>query len=71
MATSQSEVAAVILAAGQGTRMKSSVAKVLHELCGRSMLGHVFSSAEELAPSRLIVVVGRDANQVEKAFEGA
>jgi bifunctional UDP-N-acetylglucosamine pyrophosphorylase/glucosamine-1-phosphate N-acetyltransferase len=70
MATSQTDVAAVILAAGQGTRMKSSRAKVLHELCGRSMLGHIFSSAEELTPSRLIVVVGRDADQVEKAFEG-
>ncbi len=70
IATSQGEVAAVILAAGQGTRMKSSRAKVLHELCGRSMLGHILASAEELTPSRLIVVVGRDADQVEKAFEG-
>ena len=40
--TAQDEsLAVVILAAGQGTRMKSSRAKVLHELCGRSMLGHV------------------------------
>lgn len=70
MATPQIEVAAVILAAGQGTRMKSRKAKVLHEICGRSMLGHIFASAEELAPSRLIVVVGRDADPIEKAFEG-
>ena len=60
----------VILAAGQGTRMKSRRAKVLHELCGRSMLGHVVSAAETLAPARLIVVVGRDSEQVEDAFAG-
>jgi len=60
----------IILAAGQGTRMKSGRAKVLHELCGRSMLGHVMASAEALSPERLIVVVGRDAGQVEEAFAG-
>ena len=66
----QRELAVVILAAGQGTRMKSRRAKVLHELCGRSMLGHVVSAAEDLGPSRLIVVVGRDAEQVEEALAG-
>ena len=63
-------LAVVILAAGQGTRMKSSRAKVLHELCGRSMLGHVVASAEALGPERLLVVVGRQAEQVEEAFAG-
>jgi bifunctional UDP-N-acetylglucosamine pyrophosphorylase/glucosamine-1-phosphate N-acetyltransferase len=64
------ELAVVILAAGQGTRMKSRRAKVLHELCGRSMLGHVVANAEALSPKQLIVVVGRDTEQVEAAFEG-
>ncbi len=64
------ELAVVILAAGQGTRMKSSRAKMLHELCGRSMLGHVVTSAARLDPERLIVVVGRDAQQFEQAFAG-
>ncbi|MFP8871099.1 MAG: NTP transferase domain-containing protein, partial [Myxococcota bacterium] len=66
----QRELAVVILAAGQGTRMKSRRAKVLHELCGRSMLGHVVTAAEAFNPARLIVVVGRDAEQVEEAFAG-
>ncbi len=64
------ELAVVVLAAGQGARMKSSRAKMLHELCGRSMLGHVLASAGELAPKRLIVVVGRDAENFEEEFAG-
>lgn len=64
------KLAVVVLAAGQGTRMNSRRAKVLHGLCGRSMLGHVVTSAEALAPERLIVVVGYDAELVEKEFEG-
>jgi bifunctional UDP-N-acetylglucosamine pyrophosphorylase / glucosamine-1-phosphate N-acetyltransferase len=51
--------AVIILAAGEGRRMKSSTPKVLHELCGRSMLGHVLQTAGELHPGRLIVVVGQ------------
>ncbi len=64
------DIAVVILAAGQGTRMKSRRAKVLHDLCGRSILEHVVRSAEALEPSRLVVVVGRDAEVVEEAFRG-
>lgn len=61
---SESRPAAVIvLAAGEGTRMKSKTPKVLHELCGRSMLAHVLGSARALEPEQLVVVVGhgRDA----------
>lgn len=65
-----SETAVVILAAGQGTRMKSNRAKVLHEICGVPMLGHVIRNAQALSPSRLLVVVGRDADEVERRFEG-
>ncbi len=56
--------AVIVLAAGEGTRMKSQLPKVLHELCGRSMLGHVIAMARELDPQRLIVVVGHGRDLV-------
>ena len=56
--------AVIILAAGEGTRMKSMVPKVLHPLCGRSMLGHAIAAARELSPERLIVVVGHRGDEV-------
>lgn len=65
-----SDTSVIILAAGQGTRMRSRRAKVLHELCGVPMLGHVLRAAQRLAPARLIVVVGRDAEAVEQRFAG-
>ena len=64
------ETTVIVLAAGQGTRMKSRRAKVLHELCGVPMLGHVLRSARALDPARLLVVVGKDAEQVEAQFAG-
>jgi len=63
-----SDTAVIILAAGQGARMKSRRAKVLHEVCGVPMLGHVLGNARALSPSRLLVVVGRDADQVRERF---
>ena len=56
--------AVVILAAGEGTRMKSAVPKVLHPLCGRSMLGHALAATRELSPQRLVVVVGHRRDEV-------
>ncbi|NEA25678.1 bifunctional UDP-N-acetylglucosamine diphosphorylase/glucosamine-1-phosphate N-acetyltransferase GlmU [Actinomadura bangladeshensis] len=56
--------AVIVLAAGEGTRMKSRKSKVLHELCGRSMLGHVLAAARRLEPERLVVVVGHRREQV-------
>jgi bifunctional UDP-N-acetylglucosamine pyrophosphorylase/glucosamine-1-phosphate N-acetyltransferase len=50
--------------------MKSGLAKVLHEIAGRPLLGHVIHVAETLAPSRLLTVVGRDAEQVQERFAG-
>lgn len=64
-----SDIAVIVLAAGQGTRMKSRRAKVLHELCGLPMLGHVLRTAQVLAPARLIVVIGRDAEAVRARFD--
>ncbi len=48
----------VVLAAGQGTRMKSALPKVLHKIAGRSMLSHVLEVAQDLGPESLAVVVG-------------
>jgi bifunctional UDP-N-acetylglucosamine pyrophosphorylase/glucosamine-1-phosphate N-acetyltransferase len=57
-------VAVIVLAAGEGTRMKSRLPKVLHSLCGRSMLGHALAAAAELEPQRLIVVAGHGREEV-------
>ena len=56
--------AVFILAAGQGTRMKSDIPKVLHTLCGRPLVGHVVANARGLEPRRLAVVVGHGREQV-------
>ncbi|MEU6174274.1 bifunctional UDP-N-acetylglucosamine diphosphorylase/glucosamine-1-phosphate N-acetyltransferase GlmU [Streptantibioticus parmotrematis] len=56
--------AVVVLAAGEGTRMKSATPKVLHEICGRSLVGHVAAAARELDPEHLVVVVGHAREQV-------
>ena len=57
----------VIMAAGKGTRMKSSLPKVLHKLAGRSLLQHVLHTAGELQADRVIVITGHGAEQVEAA----
>ncbi|MGW4703237.1 bifunctional UDP-N-acetylglucosamine diphosphorylase/glucosamine-1-phosphate N-acetyltransferase GlmU [Streptomyces sp. NPDC004285] len=57
--------AVVVLAAGEGTRMKSKTPKVLHEIAGRSLVGHVVSAARELEPEHLVVVVGHAREQVK------
>ncbi len=63
-------LAVIVLAAGQGTRMKSARTKVLHEIAGRPLLGYPIEAARALAPERLLVVVGRDAEDVQEAFAG-
>jgi bifunctional UDP-N-acetylglucosamine pyrophosphorylase/glucosamine-1-phosphate N-acetyltransferase len=55
----------VILAAGQGTRMKSAKPKVLHEVCGKTLIGWVVDQALSLCPERILVVVGHGAEAVE------
>ncbi len=64
-------IAVIILAAGQGTRMKSSLHKVLHPVAGRPMLLHLLASVGELQPERQVVVVGAGREQVEQAVAGA
>ena len=62
-------VAVIVLAAGEGTRMRSRIPKVLHSLCGRSMLGHALAAAGDLAPERLVVVVGHSRDEVSAEAE--
>lgn len=55
----------VILAAGQGERMRSGIPKVLHRLCGRTMLGWALEAARGVGAEQLVVVVGEGSEQVE------
>ena len=59
----------VVLAAGQGKRMKSAAPKVLHPLCGRPMIAWVLDQARALEPERVVVVVGHGADDVRRAVE--
>ena len=59
------KITAVLLAAGQGTRMKSDLPKVLHPLCGRPMIWHVMESLKQATTEKPVVVVGHGAEQVE------
>jgi bifunctional UDP-N-acetylglucosamine pyrophosphorylase/glucosamine-1-phosphate N-acetyltransferase len=61
------QVAVIVLAAGQGTRMKSDLHKVLHPIAGRPMLLHLLASAAELDPARTVVVAGARREQIEAA----
>src|SRR5215469_16671286 len=62
--TSDGPAAVIVLAAGEGTRMRTAAPKMLNEVCGRPMLGHVVAAARELSPDRLIIVVSDLAGQV-------
>jgi bifunctional UDP-N-acetylglucosamine pyrophosphorylase / glucosamine-1-phosphate N-acetyltransferase len=64
--TSQRPVAVLIMAAGLGTRMRSSKPKVLHEMGGRSLVGHAVATARALEPEHLVVVVGNGREKVEQ-----
>ncbi|AZI37384.1 bifunctional protein GlmU [Caenibius tardaugens NBRC 16725] len=61
-------IAAIILAAGKGTRMKSDTHKVLHPVAGRPMLLHLMDAVDALRPAAKVVVVGDKAEQLEKAL---
>ncbi|MCW2544394.1 MAG: glucosamine-phosphate N-acetyltransferase / UDP-N-acetylglucosamine pyrophosphorylase [Frankiales bacterium] len=61
----------IVLAAGEGTRMRSATPKVLHTLAGRTMLAHVLSAAEALDPQHLLVVVGHGRDEVTASLTGA
>jgi len=59
------------MAAGLGTRMKSDYAKVLHKLSGMPLVEHVYRTSASLSPETVIVVVGHQAQEVQKAVEAA
>jgi bifunctional UDP-N-acetylglucosamine pyrophosphorylase / glucosamine-1-phosphate N-acetyltransferase len=59
------ELAVVVLAAGQGTRMKSATPKVLHEIAGVPILGHVLATAHSLKASRVAVVLRHEKELIE------
>ena len=64
------DFAAIILAAGKGTRMKSDLHKVLHPIAGKPMLLHLLDEFADLSPQRTVVVVGDRREQVDAALEG-
>src|SRR5665647_3242447 len=63
-------LATVILAAGKGTRMKSKTPKVLHNICGSTMLSYVIDAADGAGVKKIIVVVGYGADWVAREVEG-
>ncbi len=66
---SANDLAVVVLAAGKGTRLKSSLAKVLHRAGGRSLVEHVVAACAPLKPRKTVVVVGHQAEQVSMVVE--
>ena len=67
---SERPIAAIILAAGKGTRMKSSRHKVLHEIAGRPMIEHLLASVEALGPEKLVTIVGESREQLQDRLAG-
>lgn len=61
---------AVVLAAGQGTRMKSSLYKVLHPVCGKPMVQHVIDQLNELEVTKIVTVIGHGAEKVKESLSG-
>jgi bifunctional UDP-N-acetylglucosamine pyrophosphorylase/glucosamine-1-phosphate N-acetyltransferase len=70
-ATSHKDVTALVLAAGQGTRMNSDLPKVLHPMAGTPLLGHVLSTLDQLGVGRTLVVIGHQRERVRSAFPDA
>jgi UDP-N-acetylglucosamine diphosphorylase/glucosamine-1-phosphate N-acetyltransferase len=58
-------LAVIILAAGKGTRMNSDLPKVLHKICGKTLIQHVLRTARELDPERVVVIVGHRRDEVK------
>jgi len=60
---------AVILAAGKSTRMKSEIPKVLHQVCGKTMVEHVIDAARQAGVTRCVLIIGHKAEQVQSALK--
>src|SRR6266849_5748850 len=65
-AMSQSRFAAIILAAGSGTRMKSALPKVMHPIAGRPMIAHLLDALQPLSPAATVVVIGPQMDSVAR-----
>jgi bifunctional UDP-N-acetylglucosamine pyrophosphorylase/glucosamine-1-phosphate N-acetyltransferase len=65
------ETVALILAAGKGTRMRSDLAKVLHPICGVPMLSYSLAAVQGLGCKRMLVVVGHQAERIQRVFASA
>ncbi len=63
-------VTAILLAAGQGTRMKSDLPKMLHPICGRPMLAHSLAAAAQVSDGAPVVIVGHGADRVRESVSG-
>lgn len=66
---STNNFSAIIMAAGKGTRMKSDLPKVLHQVCGKSMLDHVIDTVAGLKPENIFVIVGHESDKVISSFD--
>jgi bifunctional UDP-N-acetylglucosamine pyrophosphorylase/glucosamine-1-phosphate N-acetyltransferase len=64
------DIGVIVLAAGQGTRMKSDIPKVLHRLGGAPLFLHALQTAQKLKPSRIAVIIGHGAAAVQQAYSG-
>ena len=64
------DIATIILAAGEGTRMKSSLPKVLHNICGKPMLEYLIDNVNAIGIDKVIVIVGHKAELVKKKIRG-
>ncbi len=62
------KLVAIILAAGEGTRMKSSLPKVLHPLCGKPLISWVYDSVKNLNPEKVYIVIGENHNSIRSLF---
>lgn len=58
----------IILAAGEGTRMKSNISKVLHKICNRSVLSYVVDASKAINPDETIVIVGKNEEAIKEEF---
>ena len=65
-----SDPVAIVLAAGKGTRMKSDLPKVLHEVCGKSMVEHVFDAVRGAGVTRIVCVIGHEADLMRERLSG-
>lgn len=67
----ESKLSVVILAAGEGTRMRSDTAKVLFPVCGRPMIEHILNAASAVRPDTIVVVVGHKGEEVRREITGS